>query len=65
MIPSNDPWKIANLKELRHNFHKALLDFLSLPTEQSQITQAFLWSSGSWDPQGIDRASTAMAISST
>ncbi len=39
--------------ELRRAYHKALLEFLSEPSEINPVTAAYLWSEGSWDPMGI------------
>ena len=52
----HDPWQNPELKELRQQFHRALLDFLDLPQSQTGINGAYLWNSNSWDPQGLREA---------
>jgi hypothetical protein len=52
----HDPWQNSELKELREQFHRVLLDFLDLPQSQTSINGAYLWNSNSWDPQGLREA---------
>jgi len=40
------------MQELRRQFHGALLKFLAEQPARWQVTSAFLWSMGSWDPVG-------------
>ena len=44
------PWKVPELRELRRQYHAALLAFLARPTGPQPVTAAFLWSHATWDP---------------
>lgn len=52
-----NPWDQSSLRQLRRQFYKALLTFLaqegSAGSSEMDIEAAFLWSEGSWDPQGL------------
>jgi len=48
-----NPWASPEMQRFRGEFHAALLEFLAKPTAKNPVTEAFLWSEGSWDPQGI------------
>ncbi len=48
-----NPWQDPEMSAFRREYHRALLSFLDHPTPQHPVTAAFLWSVGSWDPQGI------------
>lgn len=50
--PRFDPWKDPALRQLRRDFHTALLGYLSTP--KPRVEKAFLWTEGPWDPQGVD-----------
>jgi hypothetical protein len=45
-------WRDLALRELRHQYHTALLDFLVSQPAPYRVSAAFFWSSGSWDPWG-------------
>lgn len=49
-----DPWKNADLKTFRLRYHEALCEFLASPHPRYPVSQAFLWSFGSWDPYGLE-----------
>ncbi|MEQ8209305.1 MAG: hypothetical protein RH917_05685 [Lacipirellulaceae bacterium] len=56
--PRLNPWEQPELRELRTNYHEALLDYLSDPmiakkVSDNPITAAYLWCEGSWDPLDI------------
>lgn len=51
--PRQNPWRRRNMRQLRIDFYRALLEFLAHQGSAHRVTQAFLWSEGSWDPQGI------------
>lgn len=54
-----DPWSDPSLKSLRAGYHRALCDYLSDTRQRHPVKRAFLWSFGSWDPQGLDEAGFA------
>ena len=41
------------MRELRRQYHAAMLEFLKQQPAQWQVSAAFSWSMGSWDPQGM------------
>ncbi|HEY6563521.1 MAG TPA: hypothetical protein VIY86_03445, partial [Pirellulaceae bacterium] len=47
------PWVTPEMRTLRLEYHTALLAFLKQQSAIHPVTAAFLWSTGSWDPQGI------------
>ena len=49
-----DPWKSPELRLLRTRYHQALCDFLSEGRSRYPVKRAFLWSFGSWDPEGLE-----------
>ena len=49
-----DPWKSAELHLLRMRYHQALCEFLSEGRSRYRVKRAFLWSFGSWDPEGLE-----------
>ncbi|QDS99181.1 cellulase family glycosylhydrolase [Adhaeretor mobilis] len=51
--PQKNPWASEAMSRFRVEFHQALLEFLAHPTATNPITEAFLWSEGSWDPMDI------------
>lgn len=51
-----DPWSDAALKSLRVDYHRALCSYLAANRTRHAIQRAFLWSFGSWDPQGLGDA---------
>ena len=51
--PRRNPWQSAEMQQFRRKFHAALLEFLVNPTPTNPVTEAFLWSEGSWDPMDI------------
>ena len=48
---------VPELRELRRQYHAALLEFLASPSGPQPVTAAFLWSHSSWDP--MNRESSA------
>jgi hypothetical protein len=48
-----DPWYNFANREFRQEYHKALIHFLKYQPATHKVTSAFLWSTGSWDPQGL------------
>jgi hypothetical protein len=50
--PRVNPWQPGPMQLLRRRYHRALLDFLAEQPARWQVSAAFLWSTGSWDPQG-------------
>ncbi len=53
---ARNPWASSKMRDLRVDFHRALLDFLKHQPSQNPVTSAFLWSEGSWDPMDIREA---------
>jgi hypothetical protein len=41
------------MQELRRKYHEALIDFLAQQPARWEVSAAFFWSMGSWDPQGL------------
>lgn len=61
--PEKNPWESPEMRRLRIEYHLALLEFLSKPSRQNPVTEAFLWSEGSWDPMDMnDRGFSDQAI---
>jgi hypothetical protein len=54
-----DPWSDPSLKSLRAGYHRALCHYLADTRQRHPVQRAFLWSFGSWDPQGLDEAGFA------
>ncbi len=50
--PRDNPWRTAPMRNLRQQFHTALLQFLEKQPAQWRVSAAFFWSMGSWDPIG-------------
>jgi hypothetical protein len=50
---ARDPWKLAANRQLRVDYHRALIEFLMLQPSKWPVTSAFLWNTGSWDPQAF------------
>jgi mannan endo-1,4-beta-mannosidase len=48
-----NPWRSATMRALRRQYHAALLEFLATQPGAWQVSAAFLWSTGSWDPLGM------------
>ena len=48
-----DPWSDPSLKSLRAGYHRALCLYLADTRQRHPVQRAFLWSFGSWDPQGL------------
>jgi hypothetical protein len=48
-----DPWSDPSLKSLRAGYHRALCHYLADTRQRHPVQRAFLWSFGSWDPQGL------------
>jgi hypothetical protein len=48
-----NPWRSEPMRELRRQYHKALLAFLATQPAKWNVSAAFFWSTGSWDPQGL------------
>ncbi len=49
-----DPWQNPELRTLRVNYHRALLEYLSTSgLTQWKVTAAYLWNTNSWDVQGL------------
>ena len=44
------------MRSFRRAYYRALLEFLDHQPARWPVEVAFLWSEGSWDPQGISRA---------
>ncbi len=51
-----DPWSDPALKSLRNGYHRALCYYLADTRQRHPVQRAFLWSFGSWDPQGLGEA---------
>ena len=51
--PRRGPWRAEAMRQFRAQYHEALLTFLATQTAPWQVEIAYLWSEGSWDPQGI------------
>ncbi len=51
-----NPWKSEEMRNFRVDYHRALLKFLNNQPTQNPVTNAFLWSEGSWDPMDITEA---------
>jgi hypothetical protein len=54
--PRANPWHSDALTELRRRYHRALLEFLVKQPARWDVSAAFFWSMGSWDPQGMGHA---------
>ncbi len=50
--PRQNPWRHEAMWQLRRQYHRAMLDFLSRQPAKWRVSAAFFWSTGSWDPQG-------------
>ncbi len=48
-----NPWSDPALKLLRIGYHHALCLYLADTRQRHPVERAFLWSFGSWDPQGL------------
>ncbi|MEM8946967.1 MAG: hypothetical protein AAGD11_17460, partial [Planctomycetota bacterium] len=48
--PRKNPWTSPQMQQFRRDFHRALLAFLAQQPQENPVTDAFLWSEGSWDP---------------
>ncbi len=48
-----DPWSDPSLKSLRAGYHRSLCHYLADTRQRHPVQRAFLWSFGSWDPQGL------------
>jgi hypothetical protein len=51
--PGVNPWRNPAMRQLRREYHQALLEFLQKQPSPWRVSAAFFWSTGSWDPQGI------------
>jgi hypothetical protein len=51
--PSVNPWSRDEMRDLRRKYHGALLEFLATQPARRNVSAAFFWSMGSWDPQGM------------
>lgn len=47
-----NPWVDESKRDLRRQYHQALIKFLTTQPADWQVTAAFFWSMGSWDPWG-------------
>jgi hypothetical protein len=54
--PRVNPWRSPEMRQLRRQYHDALLEFLTQQPARWRVSAAFFWSTGSWDPQGIRHA---------
>lgn len=52
---SRNPWRTEEMISLRRAYYTELLHFLKTQPGSRPVTAAYLWSEGSWDPQGLDR----------
>jgi hypothetical protein len=52
-LPWRNPWRTDAMRDLRQQYHRALLEFLETQPAPWQVSAAFFWSMGSWDPQGM------------
>jgi hypothetical protein len=50
---ADDPWKTPVMEALRNDYYAGLSEFLSSQTSSHKVTRVFLWSSDSWDVNGI------------
>jgi hypothetical protein len=48
-----NPWRLEPMRQLRRQYHNALLAFLATQPAKWNVSAAFFWSTGSWDPQGL------------
>jgi hypothetical protein len=51
--PRVNPWQNAAMRQLRRDYHAALLEFLSRQPAGWHVSAAFFWGTGSWDPLGM------------
>jgi hypothetical protein len=51
--PRRNPWQGDEMTRLRREYHAVLLEFLTNQPAPWRVSAAFLWSMGSWDPQGF------------
>jgi hypothetical protein len=52
-FPGNNPWRDESMRSLRRQYHSALLQFLETQPARWRVSDAFVWSMGSWDPIGF------------
>lgn len=57
--PRANPWERPAMRELRRQYHRALLEFLAEQPAHWRVSAAFFWSTGSWDPQGMQEPAFA------
>lgn len=50
--PSENPWANSTMRQLRRDYHTALIQFLVDQPAPWRVSSAFFWSMGSWDPLG-------------
>ena len=50
--PNDNPWADSTMRQLRREYHAALIEFLVDQPARWRVSSAFLWSMGSWDPLG-------------
>jgi mannan endo-1,4-beta-mannosidase len=48
----NNPWADESMRDLRRQYHQALIELLTTQPADWKVTAAFFWSMGSWDPWG-------------
>jgi mannan endo-1,4-beta-mannosidase len=51
-VVRQNPWVDDSLREMRQQYHEALIKFLTTQPADWRVTAAFFWSMGSWDPWG-------------
>ncbi|HEX3598691.1 MAG TPA: hypothetical protein VHU84_01040, partial [Lacipirellulaceae bacterium] len=58
-LARNNPWAIDSMRDLRRKYHTALMNLLTTQPAAWQISGAYFWSMGSWDPWGHGEAAFA------
>ncbi len=51
-VVGKNPWVDESKRDLRRQYHQALIEFLTTQPADWKVTAAFFWSMGSWDPWG-------------
>lgn len=52
-LPAKNPWNTPDRIEFRRAYYAAAMEFLKTQPARWSVEQAYLWSFGSWDVQGI------------
>lgn len=53
---AKNPWTLESHRAFRRQWHRAALDFLGTQPAEWKVTSAWLWSFGSFDVHGFEKA---------